>query len=225
MPITTCIFDAYGTLFDVNAAAAQAAQEPGAEALAEVWPQLAKDWRQKQLEYTWLRAVADRHCDFWQVTGDGLDWAMQAQGLDDPGLRARLMALYQRLPAYPEVRGMLQALKAGGLRCAILSNGSPKMLDSAVSAAGIAAHLDAVLSVETVGVFKPHAKVYDMVGARFGCAKEEVLFVSSNGWDAAGAAGYGFQTVWVNRAGLPQDRLYAQPDHILPDLTPLVGLI
>ena len=114
---------------------------------------------------------------------------------------------------------MLKALKAAGKATAILSNGSPKMLNGAVTSAGIAGDLDAVLSVEDVGVFKPSAKVYDMVGNHFGCAKEEVLFVSSNGWDAAGAAGYGFTTVWVNRAGDPVDRLYATPHHILPDLT------
>jgi len=224
MPITTCIFDAYGTLFDVNGAAAQAAQEPGRMALAAVWPALAKDWRQKQLEYTWLRAVADQHCDFWQVTGDGLDWAMAAQGLDDPDLRKRLMDLYRTLPAYPEVPEMLSSLKARGLNTAILSNGSPQMLADAVGSAGIGDRLDAVLSVEAVGVFKPHAKVYDMVKAEFGTSPDQVLFVSSNGWDAAGAAGYGFNTVWVNRAGAPMDRLYASPQHVLPDLTTIPEL-
>ena len=225
MPITTCVFDAYGTLFDVNGAAAQAAQEPGRTALAAVWPALAKDWRQKQLEYTWLRAVADRHCDFWQVTGDGLDWAMAAQGLDDPDLRARLMDLYRTLPAYAEVPEMLATLKARRLNTGILSNGSPGMLADAVGSAGIGDRLGAVLSVESVGVFKPHAKVYDMVGAAFGCTPDQVLFVSSNGWDAAGAAGYGFQTVWVNRAGAPMDRLYATPHHVLSDLTTVPDLI
>ncbi|MEJ6403662.1 haloacid dehalogenase type II [Yoonia sp. 2307UL14-13] len=225
MPITTCVFDAYGTLFDVNAAAAQAASEPDHAALAAVWPALARDWRSKQLQYTWLRAVADQHCDFWQVTQDGLDWAMEAQGLSDDATRARLLELYWELAAYPEVPAMLQALKARGLATAILSNGSPAMLDGAVSSAGIGDVLDAVLSVEDVGVFKPHVRVYDMVCQRFGCAPEEVLFVSSNGWDAAGAAGYGFQTVWVNRGGKPKDRLYAAPDSILPDLTTIPELV
>jgi 2-haloacid dehalogenase len=225
MPITTCVFDAYGTLFDVNAAAAQAAAEPGQAGLAAVWPALARDWRRKQLEYTWLRAVAGRHCDFWQVTQDGLDWAMEAQGLDDQALRARLLALYRQLPTYPEVPALLATLKARGLATAILSNGSPDMLDAAVGSAGIAPRLDAVLSVESVGVFKPHARVYDLVGAHFDCAKDEVLFVSSNGWDAAGAAGYGFRTVWVNRSGEPTDRLYARPHHILPNLVTIPEII
>lgn len=224
MPITTCIFDAYGTLFDVNAAARQAATETGAEALAEVWPVLARDWRLKQLQYTWLRAVAGQHCDFWEVTQNGLDWAMEASGLDDPALRKRLLDLYWELAAYPEVPAMLAALKAKGLATGILSNGSPAMLDGAVKSAGIEEVLDASLSVETVGVFKPHDSVYDLVGTHFGCAKEEVLFVSSNGWDAAGAAGYGFKTVWVNRAGEPMDRLYAKPKHVLSDLTTIPEL-
>lgn len=225
MPITTCVFDAYGTLFDVNAAAAKAADDPAYPALAAIWPALARDWRRKQLEYTWLRAVADRHCDFWQVTQDGLDWALAAQGLDDPALRARLLALYRQLPTYPEVPAMLAALKARGLTTAILSNGSPDMLEAAVASVGIASQLDAILSVETVGVFKPHARVYDLVGAQFGCAKDQVLFVSSNGWDAAGAAGYGFRTIWVNRAGDPPDRLYAQPHHTLRDLVTIPELV
>ena len=225
MPITTCVFDAYGTLFDVNAAAAKAADDPAYPALAAVWPALARDWRRKQLEYTWLRAVADRHCNFWQVTQDGLDWALAAQGLDDPALRARLLALYRQLPTYPEVPAMLAALKARVLTTAILSNGSPDMLDAAIASAGIAPQLDAILSVEAVGVFKPHARVYDLVGAQFGCAKDQVLFVSSNGWDAAGAAGYGFRTIWVNRAGDPPDRLYAQPHHTLRDLVTIAELV
>lgn len=225
MPITTCVFDAYGTLFDVGAAAASAAREPAHAALVDTWPALARDWRLKQLQYTWLRAVADRHCDFWQVTQDGLDWAMEANGLTDPATRARLLELYWELAAYPEVPAMLAALKGRGLATAILSNGSPDMLNGAVTSAGIGEVLDAVLSVQDVGVFKPHDRVYDLVGNHFGCAREEVLFVSSNGWDAAGAAGYGFQTAWVNRAAEPLDRLYAKPHHVLPDLTSIPELI
>lgn len=218
MPITTYVFDAYGTLFDVNAAAKQAAGEPAHAALSVIWTALARDWRRKQLEYTWLRAVADRHCNFWQVTCDGLDWALEAQAITDAATRERLLALYRELAAYPEVPAMLAALKERGATTAILSNGSVDMLTAAVASAGISAHLDAVLSVDAVGVFKPNARVYDLVGARFDVDASEVLFVSSNGWDAAGAAGYGFQTAWVNRAGDPVDRLYAKPHHILNDL-------
>ncbi len=225
LPKSVYVFDAYGTLFDVNAAARNAAAEPEFAALADHWPQVAAAWRSKQLEYTWLRAVAGRHCDFWQVTQDGLDWALDSVGLVDDGLRQRLLDLYWSLEAYPEVLAMLKTLKTRGASTAILSNGSPEMLKAAVESAGITNMLDAVLSVESVGIFKPHDTVYDLVGKHFGCAKSDVLFVSSNGWDAAGAAGYGFTTAWVNRAGAPIDRLYAKPHHVLTDLTtiPEVG--
>ncbi len=225
MPITTCIFDAYGTLFDVAAAARRAAAEPGRAVLRDKWPQIAADWRAKQLQYTWLRTVAGRHRDFWRITQDGLDWALEAAGIADDDTRGRLLALYRELDAYPEVPDVLAGLKARGLATAILSNGTPEMLAEATASAGIGDHLDALLSVESVGVFKPDARVYDLVGAHFGCAADEVLFVSSNGWDAAGAAGYGFTTLWVNRAGEPVDRLYATPHHIRPDLTTITDLL
>ena len=219
MPITTCVFDAYGTLFDVAAAARVASEQPGQETLAKVWPKLAADWRLKQLQYTWLRAITGDHKPFWDVTQDGLDWAMEASGLEDPVLRETLLALYWELPAYQEVPKMLAELKDRGFATAILSNGSPDMLEGAVEFAGVGDWLDAVLSVEDVGIFKPARVVYDMVGTRFGTSAKEVLFVSSNGWDAAAAAGYGFQTVWVNRAREPEDRLPARPDRQLGDLS------
>lgn len=212
------VFDAYGTLFDVAAAARVVAEEPGRQDLKAVWPQLAEYWRQKQLQYTWLRAITNDYTPFWDVTEDGLDWAMEKVELDDPELRERLLALYWELPAYTEVPMMLAQLKAAGKTCAILSNGSPDMLEGAVDSAGIGTFLDAVLSVEAVGIFKPASTVYDMVGKRFGCAPDDVLFVSSNGWDVAGASGYGFETVWVNRAGEPMDRLPHTPKHVLSDL-------
>ncbi|MGC1429994.1 MAG: haloacid dehalogenase type II [Albidovulum sp.] len=224
MTITTCIFDAYGTLFDVAAAARVAAAEPGQERLAAIWPKLAEDWRRKQLEYSWLRAVMDRHCDFWQVTQDGLDWALEAAGLNDPELRARLLALYWELAAYPEVPAMLAALKTRGLATAILSNGSPDMLAGAVRSAGIGDLLDDLLSVESIGIFKPDARVYQLVGERFGCRPDQVLFASSNGWDAAAAAAFGFRTVWVNRMGAPVDRLPGTPHHIAADLSAIPAL-
>jgi len=225
MPITTCIFDAYGTLFDVAAAARQAAAEPEFPQLRDTWVQLANHWRLKQLQYTWLRAITDAHADFWEVTQNGLDWALEATGLNgDDKLRQRLLDLYWELQAYPEVPAMLRALKDAGMNTAILSNGSPAMLDGAVQSAGIGDVLDDVLSVQSVGIFKPDARVYDLVGNRFGCAKNEVLFVSSNGWDAAAASGYGFTTAWANRAGEPVDRLPWTPRHVLSDLTTIPEL-
>jgi len=225
MTISTCIFDAYGTLFDVNAAARQAAREPEFEYIAEAWPQIAQDWRSKQLQYTWLRAIADAHCDFWQVTKDGLDWALEKSALgNDAALRQRLLNLYFELQAFPEVPQMLLDLKQAGLQTGILSNGSPDMLAGAVRSAGIEDMLDNVLSVQSVGVFKPHASVYDLVGQRFDCAPNEVLFVSSNGWDVGCATGYGFVTAWVNRMREPVDRLPWRPDHQMDDLTSIPSL-
>ncbi|MBY6154157.1 haloacid dehalogenase type II [Vannielia litorea] len=224
MTIKACVFDAYGTLFDVSAAAREAASEPGREALAGCWQALAETWRQKQLGYSWLRAITGAHCDFWQVTGEALDYALAEQKLADPELRERLMALYFELSAYAEVPEMLTELKAAGFATAILSNGSPEMLAGAVTSAGVGGVLDAVISVEDVGVFKPDRRVYDLVGTTLKVEPAEVLFVSSNGWDAAAAAGYGFQTAWVNRAGLPMDRLPWRPAHEITDLTPIPDL-
>ena len=225
MTITTCIFDAYGTLFDVDAAARSVANEPGQSQLAAVWGTLSADWRSKQLEYSWLRAIAGQHIPFWQVTQDALDWALDNNGLHDNALRAKLLSVYKELPAFPEVPAMLKALKEKDVQIAILSNGSPDMLVSAVRSAGIGEYLDDVLSVEEVQIYKPHRQVYDLVWDRFDVPQTEVLFASSNGWDVAGAAGYGFGTVWVNRGDKPQDRLWAAPHRIVKDLSTIPDLV
>ena len=224
MPVTLCVFDAYGTLFDVAAAARAVAAEPGRETFAASWQAVAETWRQKQLQYTWLRAAAGIHTDFWQVTADGLDHALEAHQASDPELRARLLALYRELSAYPEVAQTLRALRGQGLGTAILSNASPGMLGAAVASAGLADLLDAQLSAESAGVFKPDFRVYDLVGQVFGTPRREVLFVSSNGWDAWAATAYGFRTVWVNRRGEPLDRLTCPPDRVAGDLTAVPGI-
>jgi 2-haloacid dehalogenase len=220
MAVRAVVFDAYGTLFDVASAARRTLGDD--PAMAAVWPRLAEDWRRKQLEYSWLRAVMGRHADFRQVTAEALDWALEAQGLDAD--RVRLMALYDTCEAFPEVPGVLAALRVRGLPCAILSNGAPAMLAAAIGAAGLDGAFAAVISVEDAGVFKPDARVYALVPARLGVAAAEVLFVSSNGWDAAGAALFGFRTVWVNRTGAPPDRLPAAPDTVLSDLAALPAI-
>jgi 2-haloacid dehalogenase len=226
MAIDTCIFDAYGTLFDVTSAARQTAEDGAFPQFADTWQRLAADWRDKQLQYTWIRAIAGAHCDFWQVTQEGLDYALEASGLTgDAALRDRLLKLYWELSAYPEVPGMLGALKDAGKGTGILSNGSPEMLQGAVKSAGVGRLFDHVLSVESVGVFKPDTRVYDMVGRAFGCEAGNVLFVSSNGWDAAAATGYGFTTAWVNRSGLPMDNLPWKPAHVLTDLSEIPALV
>lgn len=220
-----CVFDAYGTLFDVASAARRAAEEDVSDKLADAWESIARDWRLKQLQYTWIRAATGSHADFWTVTCESLDWALEAAGLSsDQGLRTRLLSLYEELDAYSEVSSVLSALKSQGNSTAILSNGSPKMLSSAIAAAGISGLLDAVLSAESAGIFKPHHQVYDLVVDSFLCSSEDVIFVSSNGWDAAAATGYGFTTAWVNRVGEPVDRLPWKPARALSDLSGVVEM-
>lgn len=215
--IRLCVFDAYGTLFDVDAAARESAVPD------DIWPALSGDWRRKQLEYSWLRTVAGAHVDFWQLTQDALDWAMAARGLADAGLREELLGLYLRLAPFPEVTAVLQELRAREMPLAILSNGSRHMLNEAVRGAGYDGLFDAVLSVDDVGAFKPARAVYDMVGAQFGTDPRDVLFVSSNGWDICSGAAYGFRTLWLNRAGAPPDRLHGRPEAEARDMTGLLS--
>jgi 2-haloacid dehalogenase len=206
--ITACVFDAYGTLFDVNSAA-RAAQP----LLAEKWLPLAELWRAKQLQYTWLRALTGRHADFWQVTEDALEFALSAFQLEgDRPLRHQLMNSYLTLSPYPEVRHTMNRLKLGGLKLAILSNGTPNMLTSAVANAGITDLLDAVLSVEEVKVYKPHPDVYDLACKRFHLDASQICFVSSNGWDASSAKAFGFRVLWCNRDRQPPERIAEKPD-------------
>ena len=220
--IGACVFDAYGTLFDVAAAAAQCR-----DALGDKADELSTIWRTRQLEYTWLRSLMQEYVEFWQVTGDGLDYAMAALGIEDDALRQRLMDIYMRLDAYPEVKDVLSALKAGGIKTAVLSNGSPEMLSSAVDNATIADLLDDVFSVDSIGVYKPHPSVYQMAVDGLGVEAGRICFMSSNAWDAAAGANFGYRVVWVNRFGQPQERLPGDPEHevkTLEALPPLLGL-
>lgn len=219
--IRACVFDAYGTLFDVASAAARCG-----DALGEKLGPLNALWREKQLQYTWLRTLQGRHQDFLQVTGDALDFAMETLGLEDKALRARLMALYLTLDAFPEVPAVLARLKEAGLKTAILSNGSPAMLDAAVAHAGIGNVLDEVLSVEEVGVFKTHPKVYQLAVDRLGVPAAAIAFQSSNAWDAHAASAFGMRVVWCNRYGQRRERLPGAPDcevRTLAELPALVG--
>jgi 2-haloacid dehalogenase len=194
--IRACVFDAYGTLFDYASAASRCR-----DAVGDRFAALTTLWRDKQLHYSWLRAVQDRHADFWQVTGDALDYALEALDIADPALRQRLLDLYLTLDVFPDVPDMLARLKQAGLQTAILSNGAPAMLRAAVEAARIGPLLDAVLSVEEVGVFKPHPKVYQLSVERLGVAASAICFVSSNGWDAYAASAFGMRVAWCNREG------------------------
>jgi len=218
--IRACVFDAYGTLFDYASAAAGCRDMLG----DRIGP-LTTLWRDKQLQYSWLRAVQGRHADFWQVTGDALDFALETLGIEDPRLRGRLMDLYRTLDTFPEVPAMLQRLKASGLKTAILSNGSPDMLDAAVSKAGIAGLLDAVLSVELVGVYKPHPKVYQLAVDSLAIPAAAISFQSSNAWDAYAASAFGMRVVWCNRYGQRPERLPGKPDHEIASLAELPALV
>lgn len=220
--IGACVFDAYGTLFDVHSAVAR-----GGAALGEKADAVSALWRQKQLEYTWLRSLMGAHVDFWQVTGDGLDYALGAHGVDDPALRERLMELYRTLDAYPDVTDCLTALRAAGKKTAILSNGAPAMLEAAVESAGIASLLDERLSVEEVGIYKPDSRVYQLAVDRLETAAARICFVSNNAWDSSGAAHFGFTVARLNRFGQPAERLPGEPAAVmsgLAELPPLLGL-
>lgn len=211
------VFDAYGTLFDVSAAAARHKHEIG-----DRWQRLAELWRVKQLEYTWVLAAAGKHAHFSSVTSEALSFAVASVGGVPPGVEDKLRAAYRTLDAYPEVGKVLADLKARGAVLAILSNGDSAMLADAVAAAGLVDMFDAVISVEEVGIFKPSPRVYARVTARFGVTPQDVSFQSSNRWDIAGAAMFGFDTVWVNRSGAPDEYPEYPPTRVVHDLAALM---
>lgn len=217
--IRACVFDAYGTLFDYNSAARREQDS------LPSWSALSDAWRVKQLQYTWLRSLMDRYVDFWQVTGDALDWAMAQSQMSDKAVRDRLMNLYLTLDAYPDVADMLAALRAGGRRTAILSNGTPLMLDAAVAHSRLASLLDAVISVDEVGVYKPDPRVYRLAPAKLGLDAGQICFVSSNAWDAYAAKAFGMRVVWCNRFGQAPERLPGQPDAQITSLSELCAVL
>ena len=218
--IDACVFDAYGTLFDVHSAVGRLRADVGPKA-----DEVSQIWRTKQLEYTWLRSLMGEYRDFWQVTGEALDYALARTGVDPAPIRDRLMDAYLSLDAYPEVPAMLGRLKAAGLKTAILSNGEPNMLEAAVNAAGLSGLLDEVLSVDELRIYKPHATVYQLAVDRLGVRADAVAFQSSNAWDVHGAAVFGFRPVWINRFGAPAERLPGGPEHEMTDLTGLADLL
>jgi 2-haloacid dehalogenase len=219
--VRACVFDAYGTLFDIHAPLRKLAPEIGPEA-----ENISRLWRQKQLEYTWLRSLMGVHADFWHVTGDALDFALEHYKVHELGLKDEIMALYLKLEAYPDVVDALQAVRTKGKRTAILSNGSPSMLDSAVRSAGVEKLFDAVLSVEDVGIYKPSRRVYRHAMQKLQLHDApSICFVSANSWDAQAAAQFGFQAVRVNRFGLADDRIPGKPAALLADLGSLAALI
>jgi 2-haloacid dehalogenase len=214
------VFDAYGTLFDVHAAIARhrAAAGPDADRFSEIW-------RLKQLEYAWTFTLAGHYSDFWTLTERALDYAFDRVPTVSRALRRKLLDAYLTLDAFTDARAALTELKTRGRRIAILSNGTPHMLETAVQASGIAPLCDAVLSVDEVRMYKPRPEVYALVTDRFGVKPGEVAFVSSNRWDIMGAASFGFRAVWINRAQMPQEYSHQPPIHTVPDLSALPSLV
>jgi len=216
------VFDAYGTLFDVHAASARESA-----VLGEAARPLSELWRQKQLEYTWLRSLMGAYVDFWQETQDALDYAMEAHSIADDGLRRRLLELYLALDAYPDATAALAHLRKGGRKTAILTNGAPEMIDAACRASGLDRHLDRVLSVDPLRIYKPDARVYQSAVEALALPRERICFVSTNAWDARAAAHFGFRVVWLNRFGKLPDRLPGAFAEVIPSLDalpPLLGL-
>jgi 2-haloacid dehalogenase len=218
--IRACVFDAYGTLFNVHAPVKQVAA-----ALGDKADSVSKMWRDKQLQYTWLRSLMGAHADFRIVTADALDYALAAHGVDDADLREKLLELYMRLDAYPDARSCLAALKSKGVTTAILSNGSPEMLAAATTSAGLADHLDHVLSIEAVGVYKPDMRVYQYAVDEIGVPAADTVFVSMNAWDASGAAYFGFRVARLNRLDTPPDNLPGEIAATIRTLDDVPGLI
>jgi len=218
--IKACVFDAYGTLFDVHSAVGKQRHR-----LGDIADQLSLLWRTKQLEYTWLRSLMGHHADFWTVTGDALDFAFDMHHLNDPDLRRDLMEAYLKLDCYPEVHEALSMLKNRGFKLAILSNGTPAMLEAAVENSGIEDLIEKNFSVEDVSIFKPDPRVYQIAVDGLSVNPEEIVFQSSNAWDASGASAFGFKVAWVNRFGQSEERLPGRPDVEIQNLMELPELL
>ena len=217
--VQACVFDAYGTLFDVHSAVGRhSARLPDANTVSMLW-------RTKQLEYTWLRTLMGRYVDFWQITQDALNFALDTHGMTDAALQQDLMQAYLELSCYPEVPKVLEALKQKGFRCAILSNGSTEMLNSAVRNSELQNFFDAVISVDSLGVYKPDPQVYQLAVDQLDLQPREIAFQSSNAWDAAGAGAFGFKVAWINRFGQQTERLGTLADAELKDLGGLPALL
>jgi 2-haloacid dehalogenase len=218
--VEACVFDAYGTLFDFASAAARCPDVPADRRAA-----LTTLWRDKQLQYAWLRTLENRYADFWQVTGDALDFALESLDLESPALRARLMDLTLGLEPFPEVPAVLAALREAGFRTAILSNGSPMMLDALVKRSNLEALFDAVLSVDAVRAFKTHPDVYRYALRSLDLEASAIAFQSSNAWDAYAASDFGMRVVWCNRYGQRRERLPGKPDFEIRTLAELPALL
>ncbi len=217
--VKAIIFDAYGTLFDVNSAAKKCKDKIG-----DKWEGFANYWRTTQLEYTWLRSLMNRHKDFWQVTEDSLDKSMKAFKIDS-SMRGELLDLYKILSTFPEVKEVLNNLKEKNYKLAILSNGTPSLLNELVKSNNLDSIFDDIFSIEEVGIYKPSSKVYDIPIKKFKIQKDEVVFLSANTWDVSGGGNYGYNSVWVNRNNNIFDSLDYIPQNQVKNLGELLDLI
>ena len=217
--VKAIIFDAYGTLFDVNSAA-----EKCKDKIGDKWENFATFWRTTQLEYTWLRSLMKRHKDFWQITEDSLDKSMKAFSIDS-SMKNELMNLYKVLSPFKEVPETLKKLKGKSFKLAILSNGTPSLLDELVKSNNLDKLFDDIFSIEEVGIYKPDSRVYDLPIKKYKIKNNEVIFLSANTWDVSGGGNYGYQSIWVNRNNNIFDNLDFNPSNQIKDLTELVNLI
>ena len=217
--IKAIVFDAYGTLFDVNSAAEKCKGKIG-----DKWEGFANFWRTTQLEYTWLRSLMKRHKDFWQVTEDSLDKSMKAYKID-ASMKSELLNLYKVLSPYPEVKEVLKKLKEKEYRLAILSNGTPTLLNELVKSNNLENIFDNLFSIEEVGIYKPDSKVYDMPIKKYQIKAEEIAFLSANTWDVSGGGNYGYNAIWVNRNKNIFDNLDYKPKNEVSDLTQLIDIL
>ena len=215
--IKAIIFDAYGTLFDVNSAAEKCKDKIGSK-----WENFSNYWRTTQLEYTWLRSLMKRHKDFWKITEDSLDKSMKVFNIN-PNMKSELLDLYKILSPYPEVKETLQLLKEKNYKLSILSNGTPSLLNELVSSNNLKV-FDDIFSVEEVSIFKPDSSVYDIPIKKYKIKKNEVAFLSANTWDVSGGGNYGFNAIWVNRNNLVFDNLDYTPKNIINNLKYLIEL-
>ena len=217
--VKAIIFDAYGTLFDVNSAA-----EKCKDKIGDKWESFANFWRTTQLEYTWLRSLMKRHKDFWQITEDSLDKSMKAFSID-PSMKNELMNLYKVLSPFKEVPETLKKLKGKNFKLAILSNGTPSLLDELVKSNNLDKLFDDIFSIEEVGIYKPDSRVYDLPIKKYKIKNSEVMFLSANTWDVSGGGNYGYHSIWVNRNNNIFDNLDYKPKNQVKNLSELVNLI
>ena len=217
--IKAIIFDAYGTLFDVNSAAQKCKDKIGPK-----WESFSNYWRTTQLEYTWLRSIMDRHKDFWQITEDSLDKSMKAFNINI-SMKNELLDLYKKLSPYPEVNETLSSLKSNNYKIAILSNGTPDLLKELTTSNNLDNYFDDIFSIEDVKIYKPHSKVYEIPIKKYGIKESEIVFLSANTWDVSGGGNFGYNSVWVNRSKKIFDNLDFIPNYEIDNLKKLLNIL